>query len=78
MKLSELAAEYKVSAERCRERVKELEHILSTEAMGETERLLMRRRVTILTGMARETRSVSKYLENYYGGRRNEEVGNGE
>ena len=70
MTLLEMSAEYRESGEKCRRRVRELNAILSTEVMGETERLLLRRRVSILSTMARDAIAISRYLENYYGGKK--------
>ena len=70
MTLLEMASEYRESGEKCRQRVKELNTILSTEVMGETERLLLRRRVSILSTMARDAIGISRYLDNYYGGKK--------
>jgi hypothetical protein len=79
MTLLEMSAEYRESGEKCRCRVRELNTILSTEAMGETERLLLRRRVSILSTMARDAIAISRYLENYYGGKkRNAEADDGD
>jgi len=70
MTLSKMAKEYRESGEKCRSRVKELTTILETEYMSETERILMRRRVSVLSTMARDAIAISRYLENYYGEKR--------
>lgn len=69
MTLTELSAQYRESGEKCRRRVEELRLILETEPMSETERLILRRRIYIIAGMARQTIATSNYLKNYYGGR---------
>ena len=67
MKISELSAEYRDSAMLCRGRIKELNLKLECEPMCEIDRMRMRRRVCILTGMMRDAMAISRYLENYYG-----------
>lgn len=67
MTLYELAVEYRESGERCRRRVRELQDELDREAMGETERLLLRRRISVLSAMERDAIATSRYLEHYYG-----------
>lgn len=68
MSLEKLAFEYMESSKKCRGRAAELRKLIEDENVCETDRLLLRRRCTILEGMARETAAISKYLANYYGG----------
>ncbi len=69
MRLTELSIEYAHSAQLCKTRIAELKARLETEEMCEIDRLRLRRRIGILTGMMRDTMAVSKYLKNYYGGK---------
>lgn len=66
MKLAELSAEYRSSAQLCRVRIAELRQKLADEQMCEIDRLRLRRRICILTSMMRDTLAVGGYLENYY------------
>lgn len=61
-----MAAEYRVSGEKCRDRVRELREKVKTHDMTESEKLLLRRRITMLSAMARDAVAISKYLESYY------------
>ncbi len=67
MKLIELSAEYERSAGLCRGRIAELRQLLTDESMCEIDRLRLRRRIAVLTGMMRDALAVSRYLKNYYG-----------
>lgn len=67
MTLQQLSEEYRVSADLCRQRVAELNRQLRDEELSETEKLLLRRRICILSGMVRETASTANYLRTYYG-----------
>jgi hypothetical protein len=66
MDLMELAVQYRESGDKCRVRLAELEERLESQPMSNTERLRLRREIGLLTGMARDTISISNYLENYY------------
>lgn len=66
MNLREMSAEYKEISEKCREKLKVLRARANDPDITETERLILRRNCTLVESMARETRAVSKYLENYY------------
>lgn len=68
MSLMELAEQYRETSEKCREGLRALRERVKDGSIGETERLVLRRKCTILDGMARETAAISKYLANYYGG----------
>ena len=68
MKLKEMSAEYRASGEACFERVKELLGQVAEEELGESERVSLRRRVSILTAMGRDALSTARYLEHYYEG----------
>ena len=67
MSMEELAEEYRHSAALCRERVRELRAQLETAPASETERLLLRRRISILVTMAADTAAIAGYLKHYYG-----------
>lgn len=67
MKLSELSEQYAAGAELCRGRIDELRRSLG-EPMCEIDRLRLRRRIGILSGMMRDALATSRYLKNYYGG----------
>jgi len=66
MKIIELSAQYRAGGEACYSRVAELKAHLSNDCVDETEKLLLRRRITLLTAMARETIETAKYLAAYY------------
>ncbi len=68
MNLQELSESYAHSSRLCRERAAELNRQVQDPGISETERLLMRRRICILLGMARETGGISRYLHTYYQG----------
>ena len=68
MSLMELAEQYRETSEKCRVGLRVLRERVKDGSIGETERLVLRRKCTILEGMARETAAISKYLANYYGG----------
>lgn len=72
MKLAELSLQYRASGEAIRARVALLEQGLKQGHMSETEKLLLRRRITILTSMYRETLETSNYLARYYSNRKGE------
>lgn len=65
MELKEMAEEYRKSGDRCRERLAELRRRLP-EKMPETRRLELRRRITVLEDMERETVATANYLAHYY------------
>ena len=67
MKLFELAKEYRISGEMCRKRAKELNKIIKNRRLNESEKLMLRRRITILSAMARETIETANKLADYYG-----------
>ncbi|MCC8078084.1 MAG: hypothetical protein LUC21_03165 [Oscillospiraceae bacterium] len=69
MSMEELSESYRESATLCRVRAAELRERLRTELMGETERMLLRRRINLLVEMAAETASTARYLRDYYGRR---------
>ena len=68
MKLKEMSFQYREGAKACRARANELKEAL-WQCTGETEKMLLRRRIAILTRMANEAAATAKYLYNYYGGR---------
>ena len=70
MTLNELSAQYRAGGESCRVKVKELEKELAERSMSETERYKLRRKLYIAGTMMREQIAMSRYLENYYGGKK--------
>lgn len=67
MSLKELAEQYRETSAKCKAGLRVLKERVNDESIGETERLILRRKCTILEGMARETAAIAKYLGNYYG-----------
>ena len=66
MDLKTMALEYAAGGQACRKRAEELRRRLSQEESGEMEKLRLRRRIQILTTMARDSIAISRYLERYY------------
>lgn len=66
MTLEALSREYQISGQACKQRVRELEAALREPGVTETQRLILRRRITVLTGMARDAIATGRYLQNYY------------
>lgn len=66
MDLKTMALEYAAGGQACRKRAEELRQCLNQEALGEMEKLRLRRRVQILVTMARDSIATSRYLEHYY------------
>ena len=66
MTLEELAESYQESSALCRGRADELELQVKDPTLTETQRLLLRRRICILTGMARETSGIARHLRTYH------------
>ena len=56
MNLKQLAEEYRENGEACRIRADQLTQLLITEKLGEMEKLRLRRRICVLTAMARDAR----------------------
>lgn len=65
MDLLNLSVQYRESGEKIRVRVRQLKEEVD-KPMSETERLALRRRIIILTSMAREAIATSNYLRRYY------------
>ena len=65
MDLLNLSVQYRDSGEKIRVRVRQLQAEVD-KPMSETERLALRRRIVILSSMARETIAISNYLQRYY------------
>lgn len=72
MTLSEMAVEYRKSAELLRSGLKKLRLRLETENLCEMDRLRLRRKILQLETMLRDTTATAFYLENYYGGKRDD------
>ena len=68
MDLKTMAVEYAAGGQACRKRAEELRQRLCLEGPGEMEKLRLRRRIQILTTMARDSIATSRYLERYYDG----------
>ena len=66
MKLDELALEYRDSASACRARVCALRRELALMRGSETQKIRLRRRISILGEMARDASATANYLESYY------------
>ena len=73
MELKDMALQYRESARLCYDRAVELRAKLRHSPTFGTETVALRRRISMLERMAKETRATGKYLENYY--RRNEDDG---
>lgn len=65
MTMTEWADSYQESSDLCRRRAEELEKQVLDPALGEMQRMDLRRRIGILYGMARETRATAQYLRTY-------------
>lgn len=65
MDLLNLSIQYRDSGEKLRGRIRQLQAEVD-KPMSETERLALRRRIVILSSMARETIATSNYLQRYY------------
>lgn len=72
MTLTELSVEYRHSGELCRVRLTELNERLEHEEMCEMDKLRLRRKACMLESMLRDAMAISHYLENYYGGDKND------
>ncbi|MGI5935746.1 MAG: hypothetical protein ACOX7I_02915 [Oscillospiraceae bacterium] len=68
MNLDMLSKEYRECGEKCRAKLKELEREMASGGLTESQRLVLRRKLTILADMARETIAISNYLKHYYQG----------
>ena len=68
MKLIELSKEYRSSGEKCKKRVNEISEKLGTGNLTDLERIVMKRRITMLSAMARDAIEISNRLANYYEG----------
>ena len=67
MNMAELSEEYRDSAARCRDRARALRAWLNGEALTQTERMLLKRRINMLSEMAADAGAIAKYLRRYYG-----------
>jgi len=65
MTLQELSREYRESGEAVGRRARELEKRLSAGGLTQTEALELRRRIRLLSAMARDTIATSRYLRRY-------------
>lgn len=69
MNMAELSEEYRDSAAKCRDRARALRSSLREEPLSQTERMLLKRRINMLSEMAADAGAIAKYLRRYYGGR---------
>ena len=67
MTLHALGEEYQAAARALRERIRALRESTDESVLTETERVLLRRRLSTLITMARDTAATGRYLKNYYG-----------
>ena len=65
MDLLSLSVQYREGGEQIRGRVRQLKEEVH-KPMSETDRLALRRRIVILSSMAREAIATSNYLRHYY------------
>ena len=70
MILIELAAEYRRGAAQIKARLNELGAELKSGNLSETEKLLLRGRIRLLSSMARDMTDTARYMERYYGGKK--------
>ena len=66
MTLLELSKDYRNSAEAVRRRVRMLEPGLKDPGLTSNQRLELRRRISVLNAMYRDTVATSCYLRRYY------------
>lgn len=78
MNLDMLSKEYRECGEKCRAKLKELEREMASGGLTESQRLILRRKLTILADMARETLAISNYLKHYYRGECEHDDGSGQ
>ena len=70
MILIELAAEYRRGAAQIKNRLNELGAMMKSGQLSETEKLLLRGRIRLLSSMARDMTDTARYMERYYGGKK--------
>lgn len=70
MTLLEMSVEYRKSGEICRNRIREVSCELDNSQISAAERLIQKRRLTVLHAMMRDSLETAKKLENYYPRRR--------
>ena len=73
LKLIEMSKEYRKSGELCRGRVREIKAELERGNAKGGEKLVLQRRLTVLSAMARDTIELSNKLRRYYAVRREED-----
>lgn len=66
MTLLELSEEYRNSGEAVRRRIRDLEPELKNPGLTAMQRLELRRRISILNAMYRDTVATAGYLRRYY------------
>ena len=67
MSLFTLGEEYQAAARALRQRIREIQESADEDLLTETERVLLRRRLSTLITMARDASATGRYLKNYYG-----------
>jgi len=70
LKLIEMSKEYRKSGELCRSRVREIQAELESGKVRGGEKIVLQRRLTVLSAMARDTIEMSNKLGRYYAVRR--------
>lgn len=63
--LWELAAQYRVSGQVCKNRLRELQERIQKDGLGASEEYELRRNITMLTAMSRDCIATSNYLKSY-------------
>ena len=66
MRMTELAVQYRESADLLTGRIRELRSALENSGLCEMEKYRLRGRIAALTSMCRQTRATAKRLEHYY------------
>ena len=67
MNMAELSEEYRASAALCRDRARTLRERLREDQFSQTERMILKRRINMLSEMAADAGAIAKYLRRYYG-----------
>ncbi|MDR0951464.1 MAG: hypothetical protein LBM18_00875 [Oscillospiraceae bacterium] len=71
--LIDLAVEYRASGERCKSVLRQLKSRLKNGQLRSEEELELRRRITLVTAMARECLATANYLRRYHERRQSNE-----
>lgn len=68
MTLNELSKQYRESGELCRRRALELTDFMRSTNQPESQKLVLQRRISVITTMARDAIATSNMLARYYDG----------